>query len=268
VSLSRHRPGFPEAAATAGRPGGTAEPPGHVTVQGRAVALPVRVRDAVSVSAIYLVPSRGVRRLLGSAPLHVLELLPGRALCVLAAVEYRDNDLGRYNEFALNFFVEHGGPRPLPFLGLVSAFRRRTAGAYIHWLPVTTAFSRDAGRGIWGFPKTVEEIEFRDEDGWRRCTVVSGGIHVLTFSVRRGGRRTLPELPQPAFAWRDGVLFRTPSLMSGTGVGTRPGGARLLLGHHARADELRALGLPRRAIMSSSVERMQAVFYGPERLAG
>jgi hypothetical protein len=242
--------------------------PASFTVHGRPVAMPVRVRDAVSLSAVYLVPTSAVRQLLDAAPVHVLEPCPGRALCVLAAVEYRDNDLGRYNEFAVNFFVEHGGPPPRPLSGLVSAFRRRTAAAYVHWLPVTTTFSRDAGRDIWGFPKTVEEIEFRDERGWRMCTVVSGGIHVLTFSVRRRGRRTLPQMPQAALASRDGVLFRTRSVMSGVGVGTRLGGARLRLGRHYRADELRSLGLPRAALLSSSMESMRAVFDGPERLVG
>jgi hypothetical protein len=245
----------------------TAATPSSFTVQGRPVPMPVRVRDAVSLSAVYLVSTRAVAQLLEPAPVHVLEIVPGRALCVLAAVEYRDNDLGRYNEFAVNFFVQHGGPPPRPFLGLVSAFRQRTAGAYVHWLPVTTTFSRDAGRGIWGFPKTVEEIEFRDENGWRMCTVVSGGIHVLTFSVRRRGRRTMPEMPQAALASRDGSLFRTRSVMSGVGVGTRLGGARLRLGQHPRADELRSLGLPRAALMSSSMESMRAVFEGPELLA-
>jgi len=240
--------------------------PAPFSIQGQPVAMPVRVRDAVSVSAVYLVSAPAVRRLLAPAPVHVLELLPGRALCVLAAVEYRDNDLGRYNEFAVNFFVQHGGPPPRPLTGLVSAFRRRIAGAYVHWLPVTTTFSRDAGRDIWGFPKTVEEIEFRDEAGWRMCTVVSDGIHVLSFSVRRRGRRALPDMPQPALACRDGILFRTPSVMSGVGVGTRLGGARLTLGQHHRADELRSLGLPRAALMSSSMESMRAVFDAPERL--
>lgn len=245
----------------------TFTPPSSFTVQGKPIAMPVRVRDAVSLSAVYVVPTGAVRRLLDPTPVHVLELLPGRALCVLAAVEYRDNDLGCYNEFAVNFFVQHGGRQPRPLLGLVSAFRHGTAAAYVHWLPVTTTFSRDAGRDIWGFPKTVEEIEFRDENGWRMCTVVSGGIHVLTFSVRRRGRRALPEMPQAALASRDGTLFRTRSVMSGVGVGTRLGGARLILGQHHRADELRSLGLPRVALMSSSMESMRAIFHAPELLA-
>jgi hypothetical protein len=234
------------------------------TVQGRTVVLPVVVRDALSISAVYVVPAGAVRRLLPTPALHVPELFPGLALCVLAAVEYRDNDLGRYNEVAVNFFVTHGGRRPLPFFGLLAGFRRRAIGAYVHRLPVTTSFSRDAGRDIWGFPKTVEEITFEDEAGWRTCTLTSGGAHVLTLSVVRGGRRRFDDLAQDAYAWRDGVLFKTPSVMGAEGVGTRLGGARLTLGAHPFADELRSLGLPKRALMSSSFERMRATFGAPQ----
>jgi hypothetical protein len=237
-----------------------------VLVQGRPVPLPVEVRDATAVSALFLVPTRAARDLLPHPRLQPLELLPGRCLCVLAAVEYRDNDLGRYNEFAVNIFVRAGRDRPLPLLGLLAAFRARAAGVYIHWLPVTTTFSRDAGRDIWGFPKTVDDIVFRDAGGWRHCTVAVGGSPVLTLSVRSGGHRRLPPMRQDAFAVRDGVLYRTPSLMSGEGVGTRLGGARLVLGEHPRASELRALGLPRRALISTFTARMRASFEAPERL--
>jgi hypothetical protein len=240
-------------------------PAGTVLVQGRPVALPVEVRDATALSAMFLVPTAAARRLLPHAHLHPLEIWPGRAILVLAAVEYRDNDLGTYNEFAVNLFVHHG-PRSLRAgFGLWQAFRARTLGVYIHWLPVTTSFSRDAGRDIWGFPKTIAEITFRDVGGQRQCVVTESGVQVLTFSVRTGGGRRMPEMPQNAYAVRDGGLFRTPSVMSGTGVGTRLGGAAVTLGDHPRAAELRALGLPRRAVMSTFTAHMRATFQPPER---
>ncbi len=259
--------GHATADASTGRAGAQAAPAAATpyTVQGRTVAIPVEVRDAVAVVATFVVSAAAVRRLLPTPRLVVPELLPGRALCALAAVEYRDNDLGCYNELAVNFFVQIGG-RPTPLLGLLGGFRRRAVGAYIHRLPVTTSFSCEAGREIWGFPKTVEEITFRDQGRWRTCTLVAGGVHVLTLSVIRGGRRRLAAVPQDAYAWRDGMLFKTPSVMRSEGVGFRLGGARLLLGTHPIADELRTLGLPRRALMTTSMEHMAATFAAPIRL--
>jgi hypothetical protein len=91
-------------------------------------------------------------------------------------------------------------------------------------------------------------------------------VHVLTLTVTRGGRGRMAPMPQDALAVRDGVLWRTPSVMHGEGVGTRLGGATLTLGRHPIADELRSLGLPKRALLSTSMEHMRAEFEAPERL--
>lgn len=240
-------------------PATTATPLTHI-VQGRTVRIPVVVRDAVAMSAMFPVRSAAVRRLLPTPRLHPAEWLPGWAICVLAAIEYRDNDLGQYNEVGVNFLVTYGPHRPLPLVGLVRASRQGSLGAYVHRLPVTTSFSRDAGRDIWGFPKTVDTITFEDVGDRRVCRLTADGAHVLTLAMPRGGTRTLAEIPQDAYAWRDGMLFKTPSRMRADGVGFRFGGAAVALGAHPIADELRALGFPRRALGSTWFGHWQATF--------
>lgn len=232
----------------------------HV-VQGRVVRLPVVVRDADAASAMYPVRTAAVRRLLPTPSLHPAEWLPGWAICVLAAIEYTDNDLGSYNEVGVTFLVTHG-PRPaLPLFGMIAAARGRTLGAYVHRLPVTTSFSRDAGRDIWGYPKTVATITIAREGDRRVCRMEDDGTHVLTFATRLGGRaRAFPEVPQDSYTWRDGTLLRTPSRMSAERVVFRLGGADLTLGAHPMAAELRALGLPRRALGTTSFTHWRATF--------
>jgi hypothetical protein len=237
-------------------------------IQGRPVVLPVVVREALVVQAVFPVRTAAVRRLLPEhAPLHPLEPWPGTSLCSIGAIEYRDNDLGRYNEVAVSIFVTEAAARPRAFLGLVQAFRAQRAGVFITHLPVTTSFSRDAGCEIWGFPKTVAEIAINDEDGRRVCLLAAGGRHVLTLVAPFSGRGRLAPTPQLAYACRDGVVWRTPSIMEGADVGFRLGGAELALGEHPMADDLRALGLPRRALFSTSFGRMQARFDAAERVA-
>ena len=236
------------------------------TIQGRTVTIPVEVRDALAVSATFVVDAAAARRLLPTPALRLVEIFPGRALCVLAAVEYRDNDLGQYHEVAVNFFVTHGPGSALPLVGTVLAFLRREVGVYVHRLPVTTSFSRDAGRDIWGFPKTVDDITFRDDGGRRWATWRADGAEVLTLGITRGGARTMPATPQDAYTWHHGRLRRTPSVMRATGFGIRPGGATLALGPHPIAQELRALGLPRRALMSMSMEHLAATFQAAQEV--
>src|SRR5438093_13147948 len=105
--------------------------------EGRAVTLPVAVRDAASAAATYLVQTAAARRLLPSPALDVVELLPGRALFSIACIDYRDNDLGDYNEVSLALFVrERSAPAGLPYLGAALDFARNRLATYIYKLPV------------------------------------------------------------------------------------------------------------------------------------
>ncbi|MGH7898880.1 MAG: acetoacetate decarboxylase family protein [Candidatus Binatia bacterium] len=237
--------------------------PNEFLVEGRLVRLPVAVRDASTMFATYVVPSAIARRLFPQSAIQLAEIVPGRGLLTIAAIEYRDNDLGRYNEIAVAFPVRHGAGRPWPLFGMAIDFAAGRGGVYIHRLPVTTAFSCAAGREIWGFPKIVADIVIEDRGGERVATLSAGGAHVLTLSVVRRGRRRYADRPLDAFAIRDGVVWRTPFVSSGDRVGVRLGGARLELGGHAIAGELRALGLPKRPLLSGSVERFSARFEAP-----
>jgi len=233
--------------------------PESYVIHGQVVRLPVVVRDASSVFASFIVPSAAVRKLLPRG-LQPAELLPGRTLCSIAGIEYRDNDLGRYNEVAIAFIVREGRASAVPLLDMI----RGQVGAYIHHLPVTEAFTCEAGSTIWGFPKTIEKISITEEDGRRICRLMMGGVHVLTLSVRSRGRWRFRDSPVTAFSYRNGVVRRTPFVSGGEGVGYRLGGATLTLGAHAVADELRSLGLPKRALMSGSINKMRARFEAPQ----
>ncbi len=231
---------------------------------GREVTMPVVVRDASSAAATYLVASDAARRLLPRPELDVVELLPGRALFSIAAIDYRDNDLGDYNEVSLALFVRRRGePAGIPYLGAALDLARNRIATYIWRLPVDQRFTCLAGRGIWGFPKSVEQIAFEDADGRRRCRLVMDGRHVLTFSVKRGGNRTLPDAAMATYTYIDGALSRTTFVSGARGVGIHLGGAELVLGDHPLADELRSLGLPKGALMSVWMEHSHGRFEGP-----
>jgi hypothetical protein len=244
----------------------TAVDPASYVIQGREVRLPVEVRDATAGVAFYLVPADAAQRLIEKSGLRVARVLPGRSICTIGAIEYKDGDLGRYHEIAVTFFVHERTARVVPFVGPLLGLLRGTLGAYIHQLPVDGEFTCEAGQTIWGFPKFMAEISIA-RDGERDTSVLRvDGEHVLTQTVRSGGTRTMGNRAQVSYAYRDGVLYRTPSVMGGEEMGARPGGATLELGAHPIADELRSLGLPKRALFSTHIGRMRAVFYSPERL--
>lgn len=241
--------------------------PDVYVIQGRRVELPVVVREASSGAATYAVSAAAARALLPSDDLELLEPWPGRALCSIAVIEYRDNDLGQYNEVSIAFFVRpKGAPRGLPFVGTVVDFMRGRAATYIHHLPVDGRFTCEAGRTIWGFPKTVEEIDFSTADARATCRLVMNGQHVLTLSLPRGGSRRLPDSTMVTYSYIDGVVHATKFASGGDGVGFHLGGAALELGNHPISQELRRLGLPKRALMTMWMERMRGRFEAAQRI--
>ena len=232
--------------------------------QGRSVTLPCIVREAASGAATYLVDASAARRLLPGPELDVVELLPGRALLSLACIDYRDNDLGDYDEISIALFVrERSAPRGVPVVGAALDFLRGRLATFILRLPVNQSFTCEAGCGIWGFPKRVNQIEITH--GARMlCTWHADGQRVFTFSLPRGGRAKLPERELATYSYLDGALHRTRFVSGAEGVGFRLGGAELDLGTHPIAQELRGLGLPKRALLSVSMEKMHGRFEAPE----
>lgn len=247
-------------------------------IQGRTVRLPVEVRDASAGVATFLVRSSIARRIV-PREFEVVELLPRRTALAIAIIDYRDNDLGDYNEVSLTFFVrpkgagrEAPGPRHqrwargIPWLGAWLDLAANRVGTWIWKLPVDQGFTCEAGRTIWGFPKTVERIDITRENGSVRCRLEVDGAHVLTLSVPRGGTKTLPDQATATYTQIEGVPHRTRFTQGGSGVGFAMGGARIELGTHGIADALGALGLPRRALFTMWTEHMHGRFEAPEKL--
>src|SRR5215510_5092505 len=122
----------------------TAAGGGVYEVGGRVVSLPCVVRDASAGTAMFEVGLDAGQRMVPDA-FEVVESAPGLCQLVIAVIDYRDNDLGDYLEIGITFFVVPRGGLGEP-------------GTYIYRLPVDQGFTCEAGRLIWGFPKSVEEI--------------------------------------------------------------------------------------------------------------
>ena len=82
-------------------------------IQGRTVTLPVEVRDASSGTVMYLVDRDAARKII--PPEFVAdEVAPEKTQLCIVIVDYRDNDLGDYNEMGcdLLLFARRMNPTP------------------------------------------------------------------------------------------------------------------------------------------------------------
>ncbi|WP_040780657.1 acetoacetate decarboxylase family protein [Nocardia pneumoniae] len=233
------------------------------TVLGREVRMPVRIRLAHAFMATYPVPAAAAQQLIDYSGLRILRLPGGRAMCTLVFVDYVDGDLGPYNEFGVSFMVRHHTSRAASGFGDLKDLATGRAGVLIHRLPVDGDFTLAAGRGIWGFPKELAEFVVDHEGRTRSGALHQNGQLIADLTVRPGlrtpgGRATASSFD--AYSHIDGVTRCTRWRMRPAGMRARFGGAELTLGEHPIAEELRSIGLPRRALMSSAVSRLAMTF--------
>ena len=90
------------------------------------------------------------------------------------------------------------------------------------------------------------------------------GKHVLTATSFRGGRWSLPDVPMKTYSYVGGALHETTFVSAASEVGFGLGGTQLQLGDHPIADDLRGLGLPRRALLGVWLGKMHGRFEAPE----
>jgi hypothetical protein len=124
-------------------------------------------------------------------------------------------------------------------------------GGYVVALPVTTETSCHLGREIWGFPKTVADVEVRREgvegDGaaeWH-VDVHEDGERALSLTVRET-RRHSRDVTLDAYTRKDGQLWRTPvEIVGPAGFGIGLGRVELDVGTGPLAADVRRLGVHR-----------------------
>jgi hypothetical protein len=213
--------------------------------RGRSLRLPVFYRDSGVIQANHIADLRAVQRLLPSTRLHPLRVSPSHCMVSLLALEHRDTDLGPYNEFLVGVPVTLDVPSPL-FVGSVRPLPQPTT-VYVQRLPVTSTIARDVGIDVLSAPKFLADIRFHESDDHVACELAEGGRPILHLSVRKG-------VPQPGARERvDLITCREESLLRWQTVSSERGvhvtreasAARLQLGPHPLADELRRLHLGR-----------------------
>jgi hypothetical protein len=216
---------------------------------------------------LFVVRSRAANALIVESGFEVAPIAPGRAIFSLACVHYTDSDCGVYDEISLAFFVKtHGRPRGLPYLGTWRDILGGQAASHTWKLPVTTRLAKDAGVLMWGFPKTVEEIDFEVSGGRASFTLRIQGREVLGYSVRAQGRRHQPPSATPVYSTFEGAPHVSYLTQEYEDMGVRLGGGRLHLGDHPIAERLRGLGLPRRPLVASWMGRLSFEMSAPEKL--
>jgi hypothetical protein len=211
---------------------------------GQRLHLPLRYHDWSMFMAHFPVSAKQMQDLLPGPRLRPALLLPGVALLTIAGVRYfRTSELAPYDEVIIGTLVLYEPKVNVPAVPLLLRERQKGFGFFALHVPVTSEESRDAGIEVWGYPKFIAEIDFEESESKRRCWLRAAGEEILSFEVLRVRRKARPYV-FANFTVKDGELLKAPIRAEGRiGIATLRGGARLTLGDHPIADELRSLRL-------------------------
>ena len=238
------------------------EPVSQHTIAGTVLTMPVKIRKATQHTAMFSVDADAAQAMIDYSGLHVSRYLPGRAVVALILAHFIDGDLGEYHELSTGVMIDEPGAKASRVRALQSVF--------IHHMLVDQAFTLEAGRTIWGFPKVMADFTIRDVRQFGFDASIDGQL-VAGMEFRRGlavpSAVTQRKQVLRSYSHRDGQTLETPFEMSMVGARYRPGGARLWLGDHPYAKELASLGLPKRAMMSASVENVEMSFGDAKEIA-
>ncbi len=219
-----------------------------VTAAGE-VSLPVFYYEASNFVALFRSDAAEVRRQLQGTGLEPALTLAGKPITVVSCYEYRATSIGAYNEVGVAILVCPEG-ETRGFKGWIDLFKSadaRELGAYIVDLPVTTTLACCAGKELWGYPKFVTPISYRQSRCAFRCEVADPEHNVPIMTLSGNTRTLLPWLSMdvPIFSFRKGIALRTHVNVRGGNWIRTAHSLRLSVGSsmHPMAQRLRALGL-------------------------
>jgi hypothetical protein len=160
-------------------------------------------------------------------------------------MEYRDSDIGPYNEFSISVPFTLDKPTPV-FTGILRKAPEEPC-AFIRHLPVTTEIARDAGVELAGYPKILASIDFEREADWVTCHLAEDNRHILSFAVRCLEERQVSRSKMHVFTSRAKRLLRSELILSERrqAASKQSAHVKLELGDHPIAQELKALNLGR-----------------------
>jgi hypothetical protein len=241
------------------------------TLAGEPAKLPIFYYDGTAQTAVFPARLGALRRLLPDPRFVPARLAPGLGAVAVTCFEYRDTDIGPYNELAIAIVLNNPPfASNLPGRALLTGLRDKQLHAWVHHLPVTTEIARAGGVELYNYPKFVGSIEFEEDGSRRTCRLGEGDEPILTLDGPLVETPRSGETQLFSHLWMD----RQPqssefklNVLAG-GLSLRPGAARLELGErHPIARELAGVLVSRRSIYYELMGRFEGILYGPEHLS-
>ena len=241
-----------------------------LTVGEHELKFPIFYYDGIAVTATFPAKLSVLKKFLPDRRFVPARIGPGLGAVTISAFEYRDTDIGPYNELAIAIPLNYPAYRAnVPFRALASGFRTGQLHAFVHHLPVTTEIARVGGVDFYNYPKFVAGIDFTESDSKRDVRLSEGEEHILSMSCARIPTPKREQLQVFSHLCMDRQPQSSEFKLNSPAVGSslRPGMAELKLGgRHPIALELKQALVSTKAINLMYMSSFEGILYGPEHM--
>lgn len=232
------------------------------------VVLPIFYYDCSSLSAIYTASTKLVKRHIPTDELHLVEIVPGRCLVTVSAFEYRDSDIGAYNEFSIAVMVQHN-KKPFPALPVLSAMLKKCFQVYIIQLPVTSERARRGGVELGGYPKFLADIRFQKSQSLTECRLSDGKNHIITLRGRNLKTSGCGHIKYVIYTHLDGCLVNSIMHVNPHRFAQSLDRNSAVIetgGNHAICDLLSGIRLGKKPLVYQSIPSFEAILCGTKNI--
>jgi hypothetical protein len=163
---------------------------------GDVVKLPFLVRNAAGVVLVGTADLKKLNGYLGPEGLQAVPVLPNRGLILFFSMNYSDSTLGKYQELVIQVLSTSAASTPLPLLHDIGDLGAATTSflpllnnatdsihkdsPFFMWkLFVTTPLALTAGREIWGYPKSLADVNVSGTFGDSSFVVNTDGSEMV-----------------------------------------------------------------------------------------
>ncbi len=242
----------------------------EIDLDGDLVKLPIFYRDGEAITGVFAARLSRLKKILPDRRLRPARVAPGVGAVTITCFEYRDSDVGTYNELAIGIILAPPGQSSgLPMQKMLGGVLGGQIEVYVHHLPVTTDLALRSGRQLWNFPKFVTPIDFEEDVHSRICHLSEDDELILSLKVPKLRSVRREQIQLFTNVYQDGQPQRGEFKLHAerSGRSLTPGAAELTLGSkHPIARELAETLISTRSIAASYIPSIIGILYGPQNI--
>lgn len=214
----------------------------HSLVDGIPFPMPINTEKSPAFMAVFTCDYDKAKALIPGNEIHPMRLWR-KALLVVTVINYVITDIGKYIEFSIAIACTHG-KKPAPRLIPGIFMRHYNTGQFVVDLPVSSEVSVKGGKGIWGMPKHLGNLDFKITDDVISSQYDLDGKLVMKIEIDRPRRTWLPvRMRGLNYCGFRGMLMKSTIFFRGKAGFSlfKKGAARMYLGDHPRVQPIKDL---------------------------